>query len=283
MPETLRADVRADGYRAAAVGAAAYALCDTLHELGHLAATLLPLRVSVLSISSVGVSTTASSPVVALAGPLVNLLLAGALALARPAVLAANWRYVAWLFGSVNLFNGIAYLLYSALLGSGDWATVFDWLSPSMPWRPAVGVAGIALYAGAIFASLGVLRVLISEAVLSRGQASRYCLAAYWAGGLLLAAASVLNPISPWLILTSGVATGFGAMVGLVLTSALLKGNHREPLRPAAAAVHFGPAWVLSSSLVSLAFILVLGRGLQLAQGSAPAAKAKASSTSAER
>src|SRR4051794_35802825 len=104
----------ADAYRAAVVGAAAYALCDTLHELAHLAATLLPLQVSVLSISSVAVSTSASHPLVALSGPLANLLLALSLLLASAKVLPSNWRYFAWVFGTVNLFNGIAYLLYSA-------------------------------------------------------------------------------------------------------------------------------------------------------------------------
>jgi hypothetical protein len=265
-----------DVYRAASVGAAAYALCDTLHELGHLAATLLPLQVSVLGISSVGVSTTATSPVVALAGPLINLLLATALAMARPAVLSANWRYVAWLFGTVNLFNGIAYLLYSALLGSGDWATVFDSLGPPMLWRPAVGLSGIALYAGAIFASLGVLRMLIAAAVISRAGARRYCLAAYWAGGLVLTAASMLNPFSPWLILSSGIATGFGAMVGLVFISALLKGEHRGSVQPEGRSVHFGRAWAVSCSIASLAFVLVLGRGLQFTASGAQAAAADA-------
>jgi hypothetical protein len=267
----------ADTYRAAAVGAAAYALCDTLHELGHVAATLLPLQVSVLSSSSVGISKTTSSPVVAFAGPLANLLLAGALALARPAVLPSNWRYFAWLFGTVNAFNCTAYLLYSALLGSGDWATVFDSLSPSVVWRPAVGLVGGALYAGAIFASLNVLRALIAEAVISEVQAKRYCLSTYWAGGLLLTAASVLNPISPWLILASGVATGFGAMAGLVLIPVLLKGTHQKSGRLKTESVRFSRTWVLSSSLASLAFVLVLGRGLQFTPGSTKVAESKAS------
>jgi hypothetical protein len=184
--------------------------------------------------------------------------------LARSSALSANWRYFAWLFGSVNLFNGMAYLLYSGLLGSGDWATVFGSFAPPALWRPAAALAGVALYAGAVFASLAVLRTLIACGVIEPARAKQYCLCSYWAGGLLLTAASVLNPISPWLILTSGAATGFGAMIGLVLIPALLSEAPPASGRPRSDAARFGLAWVLGSSLASLAFVLVLGRGLQV-------------------
>jgi len=49
----------------AAVAALAYSLCDLLHELGHMAATLLPLGVKAISISTIGLSTSGSSAVVA--------------------------------------------------------------------------------------------------------------------------------------------------------------------------------------------------------------------------
>ena len=253
----------ADSCRAAAVGAAAFAACDSLHELGHLAAAQLPLQVSVLSISSVGVSTSASSPLVAIAGPLANLLLAGTLLLARSANTSANWRYFAWLFGSLNLFNFTAYLIYSALLGSGDWAAVFNSFSPSLLWRPVAGLAGVVLYAVCVFASLSMIRMLIATSALSQAQAKRYCLSAYWAGGSLLVVASALNPISPWLILTSGVATGFGAMAGLAVIGALLNSTAAERSPLDGQCVHFDRTWVIGCIVASLTFVLVLGRGIQ--------------------
>ena len=82
-----RREAGAGRLAAAGVGAAAVALCDALHELGHVA-TALPLAVPVLTISSVGISTATSSPAVALAGPLVNAVLAGALLVARSPALA---------------------------------------------------------------------------------------------------------------------------------------------------------------------------------------------------
>jgi len=214
-------------------------------------------------ISSVGISTATSSPAVALAGPLVNAVLAGALLVARSPALAAESRCVAWLFGTVNLFDCVAYLLYSALLGSGDWATVFAAFSPPLLWRPAVALAGAALYAGAVFGSLRVLRALVADGALSCADARRWCLTAYWAGGLLLTAAAALNPIDAWLILTSGVATGFGAMAGLTFIPSLLKDDDGASARKASAA-RFGLAWLLVCVAVSLAFVFVLGPGIRL-------------------
>lgn len=51
---------RPDALGVAALGAIAFALCDSLHEFGHLLAAVLPEQGSVISISSVGVSTTTS-------------------------------------------------------------------------------------------------------------------------------------------------------------------------------------------------------------------------------
>lgn len=53
---------RPDALGVAALGAIAFALCDSLHELGHLLAAVLPEQGSVISISSVDVSTTTSRP-----------------------------------------------------------------------------------------------------------------------------------------------------------------------------------------------------------------------------
>ncbi len=241
----------------------ALALCDTLHELAHVAAALLPVQVSQVAISSVGISTRGSSPLVALAGPLANLLLALFLVFARSPSRSSRARYFAWIFGTSNLFDATAYLLYSALLGSGDWATVFDAaLSPHL-WRPVIGVAGIAAYAASVLVSLRVLRLLIADGVVTLDQARRYGPVTYWAGGLVLTAAAALNPISPWLILTSGVATGFGAMAGFVLMPALLKQIGDRSSGSATPIRRFGVAWAATGILVATAFVVVLGRGLQ--------------------
>src|SRR5262249_7185129 len=150
-----------------AVAALGAVLVDLLHELGHLAATLLPVGVIPLSISTIGVSSRGTSAVVAAAGPATNLLFALCLLVPSARALAPAWRWFAWLFGTGNLFNATAYLIYSAASGTGDWAVTFGALAPPALWRPLVGVAGCGLYAASVVASERVLRALCASGVVA--------------------------------------------------------------------------------------------------------------------
>jgi hypothetical protein len=248
----------------AAMAVLAYALCDLAHELlGHGLATLLPLSVSAVSVSTIGLSTTGSSPIVAAAGPLLNLVLASALLLARSSALSPAWRYFAWLFGSINSFNATAYLLYSAILGSGDWAVVFDAWAPTGVWRPWIGLAGLALYAGAIVVSLRALRGQISSGVIAKRNADRYCTTSYWIGGTLLTLGAVFNPVGPLLILTSGAATGFGAMLGLLVLPPLLR-RKGLPANSEEESLLIGRGWLVAGAVAAVVFIGVFGPGVAL-------------------
>ena len=86
MPDpapSSRPQTRTGVFGIASMAILACALCDLGHELlGHGLATLLPLGVRAVSVSTIGLSTTGSSPIVAAAGPLLNLALACALLLA---------------------------------------------------------------------------------------------------------------------------------------------------------------------------------------------------------
>jgi hypothetical protein len=248
-----------------AVSFLAYSLCDLLHEAAHAVTTLLPLGVRALAISTVAVTTSRSSPVVAAAGSVANLILGLAVILAFVPSVSSPWRYFGWLFGSLNLFNATGYLLYSALLDSGDMAVVFRSFAPPLVWRPLVGLAGLAMYAGAVYVSLLGLRRLASGGV-PAGSIEQCCLLPYWSGGLLLTAGAALNPQSPWLVLTSGAAVGFGAMVGLVFLPRLLHktrqagGEQHEPL-------DFTWPWLLAGGIAAVVFVAIFGPGVQLTSG----------------
>jgi hypothetical protein len=259
MPAIARASL----IEIAAVAALAYALCDLLHELGHLVATL-PVGIEAVSISTIGLSTRGSSALVAAAGPMANLVLAASLLVVRFSTLSPAWRFFAWLFGTVNLFDAAAYLLYSAVLGSGDWAVVFGAVAPPSIWRPGLGLAGLACYAGAVRASLHALRRLVLANVVAASNVDRYCTVCYWVGGLLLTAGAALNPISPWFVLTSGAATGFGAMLGLLALPSLLQ-RTRPPESPAGESLRIALPWLATGAVAMVVFIGVFGPGLRLA------------------
>lgn len=247
----------------AAVSALAYVLCDLLHELGHAAATLLPLGVRAVSISTIGLSSAGSSAVVAIAGPLVNLLLASALLLVFVPRLSPALRYFVWLLGVTNVFNASAYLLYSSVLGTGDWATVFNAVAAPALWRPIIGLAGIVFYMTSILAALATMRRLCSSNVIAVANAGRYCVGAYWVGGLVVTAGAVFNPVSPWFIVTSGVATGFGAMLGLLALPPLLRREHPSTESPDES-LHIGWPWIIVGAAAVAIFIGVFGPGVRL-------------------
>lgn len=245
----------------AAVAALGYALCDLLHELGHLAVTLLPLGVTPVTISTIGLSSSGSHPLVALAGSAVNLALAIGLILALSASLPPAWKWFLWVLGTVDLFNASAYLLYSAILGSGDWAAAIGERMPAAIWRPVLGASGLAAYAASVHASSRVLIRLVNSRVVAAASIDRYCATTYWTGGALLTLGAVFNPVSPMLILTSGAATGFGAMLGLFAVPVLARRNTPDS---AEESLRIGWAWVVAAAMTAAVFVGVFGPGVRL-------------------
>jgi len=135
----------------------------------------------------------------------------------------------------------------------------------SLPgWRPLTGLAGVLLYAAAVAASLSALRRLVADGVLSVPQAQRACTLSYGVGGAVLVAGSLLNPVSPWLIVTSGLATGFGAMAGLLVLPRLLERRGPATAPPAGATLQVSPGWIGAGALAGAVFIGVFGPGVGL-------------------
>jgi len=247
------------------VAVVAYAACDIVHEaLGHgLACWLLP-DVRALSLSTIGLQTDESSRVVAAAGSLANLVVG---------LVAVMWfrrgrgfdagRYFAWLFATLNLFNATGYLVFSGVLDFGDWAVVIGGIEPHWLWRVVLIGAGLALYTAVIRFAARALAGLVERGDLALRDIPRITLPAYVAGGLLLVAASVLNPVGPELILASGASTGFGAMVGLTLVRRFV--DSRSPGTVASApGAGSSRGWIVCAAIVAVVFIAILGRGVAL-------------------
>jgi hypothetical protein len=249
-----------------AVAALSAVLVDLLHEAGHLSATALPLGVTPLSISTIGVSSRGVSAVVAAAGPATNLLFALCLSGAFARALSRSWRYFAWLFGTGSLFNATAYLIYSAASSTGDWAVVFDALSSARPaaWRLPVAAAGCVLYAASVLVSARALRALCAAGIVATADVERLCALSYVGGGLVLTAGAAFNPVSPWYILTSGAATGFGAMAGLMLVPARLRAGPVASADASGERLDLGWPWIAAGVVAVAVFVGVFGPGVRL-------------------
>ncbi|HYS53953.1 MAG TPA: hypothetical protein VER58_09365 [Thermoanaerobaculia bacterium] len=248
----------------AAVTVTAYALCDLVHEvLGHALAALLVPGVRIVSLSTVALQTTGSSRTVAAAGTIANLV-AGAVALAafHGRTRLSPSAYFLWLFGALNLLNGSGYPLYSAILGSGDWAAVVRGLQPAVMWRVALAIIGVGTYAAVVVLSANALARAVEKELVALPDVPRLAFPAYIIGGAFLLLASAFNPISPTLILTSGLASGFGAMAGLTAIPAIVE-RRVSGDQKGGAVISPSTGWVATGLVVGVMFVGVVGPGIR--------------------
>jgi hypothetical protein len=191
-------------------------------------------------------------------GTLVNLA-AGALALiaSRAAGARANLRYFWWLLASHNLFPGAGYFMFSGIIGFGDWQQVIDGLPHQLAWRIAMTIFGAALYL--LVARL--LAVEIRPFVAKRGEYNIVGRLPYLAACFFGCVAGAFDPLGLKLLLVSTIPAAFGGSSGMLWLDSLMprKQPERTPV------VHRAPAWWVAAAIFAVAYILVLGRGLEFA------------------
>ena len=262
--ESGRAAARSSTVTTVAVAITAYALCDLVHEVaGHGIAALMVPGVRVVSLSTVALQTTGDSRIVAAAGSIANVLVgAAALGLFRRLTRFSAAEYFFWLFGSLNLLNGAGYPLYSAALGSGDWEVVVRGLQPPWLWRIGLGIVGAAGYLGVVLLSARELARAVERKLAARSEIARLVWLAYLAGGALLVAAAAFNPISPSLILLSGLSSGFAAMAGLMLVPGMVE-RRTVGLGTGKGLVSESPGWVVAGLVVGTFFVAIVGPGIR--------------------
>jgi hypothetical protein len=264
MPENRAA--RSNLWTVIAVAVVAYAACDMTHEvLGHGLACLLT-GVRPLSLSTVALQTGTSDRWVAAAGSIANVIAGvAAFLLVRRRASFDALTYFLWLFGATNLLNGTGYLLFSGLLGIGDWAVVIAGLEPQALWRGLLAVAGVALYVAAIRWIAGSAIWHVRKDRMNGRETQRVVFPAYIAGGLLFVAGSALNRIDPMLVLTSGVSSGFGAMAGLLAVPGIVERRTKNYADATTApSLPFHRGWVIAGAVAALLFVAILGPGVRL-------------------
>lgn len=261
--ETPQQRPTTDIWTAAALGALAYIADDITHEvLGHgLAACFVP-GILPVSLSTVGLSTEGTSQLVALAGPMLNVLV-GCVALGifqRRKSLGLAGCFL-WLFGTLNLFNGFGYGLFSGLLDFGDLAVVISGLKPHFFYRGLIIAVGAIGYGLTLRHASRMLADRINELGVPSSEVVRLTLPAYVTGGALFLLGSMLNPI-PSLVLLSGLSSGFACMAGLLWIPALVKARASD----FGNVVAIERSWplILGGVVCASLFVGVLGPGISL-------------------
>jgi hypothetical protein len=242
----------------AAIALIAMCLVSFDHEgLGHGGACLaLGGRVQLVTASLFHCDR--SSPVIDAAGPLTNLLLGGlALILgARVALSRPGLRLFLILVAAFSLFWDGGYLVQAMLLEDGDaYFAARDLLGEGLWWRLALGVAGAAIYGGALVATSRGLRARWSDLASAR----RVARTAWLAAVLGVAAAALLHQ-------GPQASRGFhDAVAEIGLASAPLVLIPRGPSAAAAgvaARLSLRPATLVLAAVVFALFAATQGRGL---------------------
>jgi hypothetical protein len=171
----------------------------------------------------------------------------------------AATRLFLLLFGAFSLFNS-GYLVASALIPSGDWTLVISGLTPAWAWRVLLAVAGVALY------RIALVWVRASSKTLFAGVAHRSIRVATWtaylSSGVVLTAASTLNPYAAVLILVSGVGASLGINWGLLL--AMQPGGSAQDAVGQVFALQRNWSWIVAALVIGALFIAILGPGIRL-------------------
>lgn len=243
----------------AAIGITAWPIADMTHEvLGHMTAAWL-VGDPILSLSTVAIQTAAASRTVSAAGTLAQLVI-GALCLIifDRTRRRTNFSYFLWTFSAFNLLSS-GYLAASAFVG-GDWAAVIRGLSPAWAWTSGLAAVGVAIYV----ACVSWLSSSMARKEIGQQHLQRLVLASYLGGGAICTIASALNPISPWLILVSGMGASFGLNAGMLRVPSIAAKRTPKDLKPRQQEPMASPGWIIAAIVVGLAYVAVLGPGIHL-------------------
>lgn len=240
-----------------AIGVAAYLLADVAHEaIGHgLACLAHPEQIALLT--SVYFRCSIRSPLVAVAGPAVNLVLAAVFGtgIGRIQPMNSGWRLFGFLTTAFNLFWGAGSMVYHSLSNQDDWAIGVAGLEPAIVWRGGLVVVGSGLY----YLGVGhVVRVMRSSST-AIGRTRRLVLIPYVISGAAACAAAALYRPHPLAAIREGFLEAYAANAGLL--AAALPWWSSAPsaaLPPITRSV----GWVAAGGLAFVIFALLLGRGL---------------------
>lgn len=190
-------------------------------------------------------------------GTLVNLL-AGAIALiaSRSAGNRSNLRYFFWIFAALNLLPGAGYFLFSGIFGIGDWAEVIRGAPNQIALRILMTSFGAALYVLVV----RLLAAAVQPYCPARSDYNTVGRVPYYAACLFSCAAGALDPLGLKLFLFSTAPAAFGGSSGLMWADSLLP---RRPAKEPPALVKRQPAWWIVGAVLGLAYILILGPGIQ--------------------
>jgi hypothetical protein len=252
-----------------AISVLAYTLGNVVHEgLGHGGATLLlgarPTMFNAIFFNyDESTASRAAQRCISAAGSIANLLVGMPILAILPRVRSNRCRYFLWLFAAVNVLTAFGYFCFSGVAGIGDWVHVVEGFGPPILLRVGLTTVGAVLYFVVAPRLLmpGLDPFLGRQPQVRERRARTLSLVPYFAGGIAMVLAGIMNPLGWELVLISAVAASFGGTSLLAWYPAI----PREP-SPATPEPPLGlersTGWILAAVAALLVFVFVLGPGI---------------------
>ncbi len=236
----------------------ASAAATLLHEgVGHGVTAWLRGDI-VTDLTSNHLSSVIPDRVVEAGGTIVNLIAGSAsLYASHRTTRSPNLRYFLWLLGALNLLPGAGYFLFSGIIGIGDWNEVIRGLPHQAALRIVMTLFGAALYVLVV----RLIAVNVRPFVPERPTYNTAGRLPYYAACIFSCIAGAFDPLGIKLLLISTIPAAFGGSSGLMWADSLM------PAQPPAKmlTVTRQPAWWIAATVLGLAYIIFLGRGIHFA------------------
>ena len=167
-----------------------------------------------------------------------------------------------WLLMAFSLFWAFGYLIFSGVLGRGDWMALITGTRFVWPGRVLFVVLGIVLYRASIRLAASELRWLIHiRDANDRARLVRLIWISYISGGVIACAGAILDPRGPFEILNSGALSSFAGAIGLLYVPrnlfrmAQLPGEANNPISR-------DLPWLIAAAAGAIYYVGILGPGI---------------------
>ena len=252
-----------------AIAVLAYTLGNVVHEgLGHGGAALLlgarPTMFNAIFFNyDESTVSRAAQRCISAGGSIANLLVGLPILAILPRVRSNRGRYFLWLFAAVNVLTAFGYFCFSGVAGIGDWVHVVEGFGPPLLLRGGLTAIGAVLYfVVAPRLLMPGLDPFLGRAPKVRERRARILsLVPYFAGGIAMVLAGMMNPLGWELVLISAVAASFGGTSLLAWYPAIPR-EPRPATREPPLGLERGAGWIVASVAVLVVFVFVLGPGI---------------------
>lgn len=251
-----------DGLTIGSIALIAFLVADTLQQgLGHALPALLTISPFGM-LTAAGWSSAYDNSFIDAGGAAVNFavaLLAG-LALLVWKRSSPHPRLLLLLICAFSLFAGSGYLVFAGVTGFGDWYSLLQGQASWTTLRSLLLAAGALLWIASLFIVGSLLARRLGALRSDRRRLFRLAFLSWLSAVVLACVSAAVNRIGIKFVLLSDFPATVCAQIGLLFVPFCIP--RRQPANPQPVTRSW--SWIAVSAILTLAFVVLLGRGIAL-------------------